>query len=166
VFDTTDAAGDPTQRNGGRERYRGAELEMKYQLLPALRLSANYSYHDARYRDFVAADGTPLAGNHLPLTPHDLAALGLVYGEPHGPQASLVANYVGNRYLDMGNQRVANVFVTVDATLGYALGRYTASVNLYNLSNRRDAVQQSELGEDQYYQLPGRRIFVKLAVAI
>jgi len=166
IYRTTDSGGDPTQKNGGRERYKGAELEVKYRLLPGLRLSANYSYNDARYRDFVSAGGVSLAGLRLPMSPRSLAALGLVCGGSSGAQASLVGNYVGNRTLDMGNSRVAGAFITLDATVAYILGRYTASFNVYNLSNRRDAIQQSELGEDQYYQLPGRRLLAKLSVAL
>ncbi|HZR36901.1 MAG TPA: TonB-dependent receptor [Nevskia sp.] len=166
VYNTVDDAGEPTQKNGGRERYKGAELEMRYRLMPDLRLSANYSYNDARYRDFVSASGKSRAGFRLPLSPRNLAALGLVYGGSAGPQASLVGNYVGNRYLNMGNSRVAGAFISLDATVGYAFGRYTASFNVYNLTDRRDAIQQSELGEDQYYQLPGRRMLAKLSVAL
>ncbi len=166
IYNTTDSAGEPTQKNGGRERYKGAELELKYRVLPELRLSANYSYNDARYRDFVDADGDSLAGLRLPLSPRNLAALGLIYGDSTGPQASLVGNYVGNRTLDMGNSRVASAFITLDTTVGCVFGRYTASFNVYNLTDRRDAIQQSELGEDQYYQLPGRRMLAKLSVAL
>jgi iron complex outermembrane receptor protein len=166
IFATTDSQGDPTQRNGGRERYKGAQLELRYVVLPELRLSANYSYNDARYRDFVDSDGQSLAGLDLPLSPHNLAALGLVYGGTSGPQASLVGNYVGDRALDRGNSRTAKSFITLDGSLGYVLGRYSVMLSAYNLSNRRDAVQQSEPGEDQYYPLPGRRLLLKLSAAI
>lgn len=166
VYATTDSEGNPTQRNGGRELYKGAELELKYRVLPSLRLSANYSYNDARYRDFVSASGKSRAGLDLPLSPHNLAAMGVVYGERSGPQASLVGNYVGNRVLNMSNSRVAGSFITLDATIGYVFGRYSATFCVYNLSDRRDAIQQSELGEDQYYQLPGRRLLAKLSMAL
>jgi hypothetical protein len=36
--------------------------------------------------------------------------------------------------------------------------------NRANLGNRRDATQQSELGEDQFYRLPARRVDVSLTV--
>jgi hypothetical protein len=134
--------------------------------VPGLRLSANYSYNDARYRDFVSDTGKSRAGLDLPLSPHNLAALGLVYGSPSGPQGSLVGNYVGDRALNMSNSRSAKSFITLDATVGYIFGRYSAMLAAYNLGNRRDAVQPSELGEDQYYPLPGRRLLLKLSAAI
>jgi outer membrane receptor protein involved in Fe transport len=166
VYSTTDAAGNPTQKNGGRERYKGAELELKYRVLPSLRISANTSYNDARYRDFVSSDGSPLAGLDLPLSPHKLAALGLVYGDKAGAQATLVGNYVGDRALDMANSRTARSFITLDATVGYIFGRYSVMLAAYNLGNRRDPVQQSELGEDQYYALPARRLLLKVSASL
>jgi iron complex outermembrane receptor protein len=159
----------PALVNGGRERYKGAELELNYRLVQRLALSANYSYNDARYRDFqTVIDGASvqLAGNQLLLSPHDLAGLGLTYGAGVGFQASLVANYVGNRYLDMQNTVNAGSYITVDTTLGYAFSGYSISVSGYNLSNRRDPVLRSELGEGQFYLLPGRRVFVRVSASL
>lgn len=161
--------GLPGLRNGGRERYKGAELELKYRLMSRLALSANCSYNDARYRDFntvIDGDSVQLAGNRLLLSPRDLAGLGLVWGGGDGLQASLTANYVGRRYLDMQNSVEAQSYTTLDGSLGYAFRGYAVSLNGYNLGNRRDPVLQSELGEGQFYLLPGRRLFLKLAVPI
>lgn len=159
-------ANTPAVVGGGRERFKGAELEMKYRFTQCLALNANYSYNDARYRDFLDNNNGQLAGNRLILSPHGLAGLGLTYGNGHGVQGSLVANYVGDRYLDMQNTINAKAYITLDGTLGYAWRGYALSVSGYNLSNRRDPVLESELGEGQFYLFPGRRIFVKLSAAI
>jgi outer membrane receptor protein involved in Fe transport len=60
----------------------------------------------------------------------------------------------------------AGSYVTVDATLGYAFHRYTVSVNGYNITNRRDPVLESELGEGQFYLMPARRVLVKVSAAL
>jgi outer membrane receptor protein involved in Fe transport len=159
----------PGLANGGRERFKGAELEMRFRVLERLTLSANYSYNDARYRDFqtvIDAESVQLAGNQLLLSPHHLAGFGLIYSGREGIQASLVSNYVGERFLDMQNTITAGSYVTVDATLGYAFHRYTVSVNGYNITNRRDPVLESELGEGQFYLMPARRVLVKLSAAL
>ncbi len=159
----------PGLANGGRERFKGAELEVKFRLMQRLALSANYSYNDARYRDFqtvIDSQSVQLSGNQLLLSPHNLAGFGLIYGQPEGVQASLVANYVGARFLDRQNTINAGSYVAVDATLGYAFRGYSVSVNGYNLGNRRDPVLESELGEGQFYLLPGRRVFVKVSVPL
>jgi iron complex outermembrane recepter protein len=156
----------PGLANGGQERFRGAELELKFHLMQRLALSANYSYNDARYRNFLTvidSETVQLAGKELLLSPHSLAGFGLTYSGREGVQASLVANDVGARFLDMQNTIRAGSYVTADATIGYALRGYTISVNGYNLGNRRDAVLASELGERQFYLLPARRVFVKMS---
>jgi iron complex outermembrane receptor protein len=153
----------------GSERFKGADLELKFRLTGLLAVSANYSYNDARYRDFqtvIDSESVQLAGNQLPLSPHTLAGLGLMYGTGKGVQASLVTNYVGHRFLDMQNAIDAGSYITMDATFGYALRSYVVSVNGYNLTNRRDPVLTSELGEGQIYPLIGRRVFLKFSVAM
>jgi iron complex outermembrane receptor protein len=100
------------------------------------------------------------------LSPRHLSGFGLIYSGGEGIQASLVTNYVGERFLDMQNQITAGSYATVDATLGYAFQRYAISVNGYNLSDRREPVLQSELGEGQFYLLPGRRVFLKVSAAL
>jgi iron complex outermembrane recepter protein len=145
------------------------ELEVRFPLMQRLSASANYSYNDARYREFLTAlDGerVQLAGNQLVLSPHDLAGIGLVYSGPAGLQASVVTNYVGRRFLDMQNMITAGSYITVDATLGYTFHGYSISVNGCNLGNRRDPVLQSELGEGRFYLMPARRVFVKFSGAL
>jgi hypothetical protein len=46
----------------------------------------------------------------------------------------------------------------VDASIGYRFERFTIAILGSNLGSRRDAVQLSELGEDQSYRMPARRI--------
>jgi outer membrane receptor protein involved in Fe transport len=159
----------PGLANAGSERFKGAELELKLRLARRLVFSANCSYNDARYHDFqtvIDGESIQLAGNQLPLSPRTLAGLGLIYGAGKGVQASLVANYVGNRFLDMQNAIRAGSYTTMDGTFGYAFRGYVISVNGYNLTNRRDPVLQSELGEGQIYPLTGRRVFVKFSLAL
>jgi iron complex outermembrane receptor protein len=159
----------PGLANIGSERFKGAELELKLRLAQRFVLSANCSYNDARYRDFqtvIDGESIQLAGNQLALSPRTLAGLGLIYGAGRGVQASLVANYVGNRFLDKQNAIEAGSYITVDGTLGYALRKYLISVNGYNLTNRRDPVLGSELGEGQLYPLTARRVLLRLSMAL
>lgn len=157
----------PALAGGGREMFKGVEAEFKYRLARRLVASCNYSYNDARYRDYrpvIDGNQTSLAGRRLPLSPLGLAAIGLIYGNPGGVQASLTGNYVGPRNLDMQNRISAKAYVTLDAVAGYAFASYAVSVNAYNLGNRRDPVLASELGDGQFYLLPGRRVFIKLSI--
>jgi len=159
--------GQPTLVNGGRDRYQGLEAELHYLLYERLRLSANYAYNDSRFRDFLVSnpDGTAdeqLAGKRLPFTPDNLAALGLLYGGNTGFNATLLANYDGERFLDQENTIAAKAFVTLDAKLGYGFGPYAIALSGTNLSNRRDPVIASEVGDGHAYRLVARQVLLQL----
>lgn len=166
---TTSVNGLPALANGGRQRFKGAEVELAYRPTSNLIFSANYSYNDVRYRDFETLIGNAfvqLAGDRIPLSPRDLAAVGVTYSAAQGFRASLTANYVGERFLDMQNTIRTGSYVTTDATVGYRFHGYSITLAGYNLSNRRDPVHASELGEGQFYRLPGRRLLVRLSTSL
>jgi len=50
--------------------------------------------------------------------------------------------------------------------LAYRFGRYTVSLAGSNLTNRRDPILRSELGEGQLYRMPGRRVFASLSMLL
>jgi outer membrane receptor protein involved in Fe transport len=69
-------------------------------------------------------------------------------------------NYVGDRYLNKRNTALAASYATLSASLGYRKGRWEARVSGRNLTDRRDPVAESELGDAQYYRLFPRRFDV------
>jgi iron complex outermembrane receptor protein len=154
------AGGLPSLANGGRERFKGAEIEGDYRFSDDFRVRATYAYHDARYTDrpVTLDDGSIVnyAGNRLEASPQNLAALGLLYTPKQGLNAEIVWNYVGNRFLDQENETPVGSYVTVDAGVGYRFERWELRLDGYNLSDRRDPVAISELGDGQAYRLPGR----------
>ncbi|MBE7942483.1 MULTISPECIES: TonB-dependent receptor [Ramlibacter] len=167
---TAQEDGQPVLRNGGRQRVTGWELEGTYRLQPGLNAVAHVSHSKARYVDFnTLQDGvvTQLAGNALPLSARVLAGAGLMFAPMRGWQASLVASYTGRRFLDMGNAVEVPGYTTIDASLGYVFeGGVKVSMTGTNLSNRRDAVLASEIGEGQLYRRPARRWTVGLTVPL
>jgi iron complex outermembrane receptor protein len=48
--------------------------------------------------------------------------------------------------------------------VGYRFDRYELRFDAHNLTDRRDAVSESELGDAQYYRMPARRIDVTYGV--
>jgi len=159
-----DVDGLPSLANGGKERFKGAELEGNYRITQDLRLRATYAYHDARYTERLVLqdDGTVVnfAGNRLEASPQNLAALGLIYSPQRGFEGSFVANYVGRRFLDQENQTPVGRYVIHDADIGYRFDAWELRLDAYNLSNRRDPVAISELGDGQAYRLPGRSVLL------
>ena len=166
VVNQTDASGAPVMVNAGRERFTGAETELRWQAAPSTVLTAAYSYHDTRFGNTMTSEsGTlvQLEGRQLNLSPHNIAALGVQVSAPGGWQLATQAAYVGRRFLDRLNTAAAGGYVTVDARLGWRLGQYTLAVEGQNLTDRRAPVTASEFGDQSYYLLPARRLMLSVA---
>ena len=114
-------------------------------------------------------DGSNAAGLRVEMSPRDLGGLGLRLRRA-GFDATLIANFIGNRMLDPANTILAGSYTTVDAALGYRFSRWRVLLSGYNLGNRRDPVAASELSEAVtvtgtagYYRLPARAWSLRLA---
>lgn len=157
----TDINGLPALANAGNERFDGAEFELEYSLRRDTRVSLGYSYHDARFRDFAQDfDGTlvQLSGNRVEMSAHDLLSGGFVYMPARGLNATVIANYVGPRFLNMRNTALAGGYTTWAAGIGWRSALGEIRVDGRNLGNVRPPVAESELGDAQYYLLPARSI--------
>ncbi|MFI4969810.1 MAG: TonB-dependent receptor [Lysobacterales bacterium] len=160
---TTEQDGLPAKANAGKEKFKGAELEARWNLVDGFSVTGTYAHHDTRFGDYVAVEDGELQqfkGNRLELSPQNLASVGLMYAQPQGVHAYAAANHVGSRFLDKGNTIVAGAYTTLDAGIGYAWDRWDVRVDAYNLSDRRDPVAESELGDAQFYRMPARSYFL------
>jgi iron complex outermembrane recepter protein len=163
----TQLNGVPALVAGGKQRYTGIEAEASWRPAPAWTLAAHASYSDARYRDFVTdVDGvqTQLSGKQLAMSSRVRAGAGLTYAPERGWQGSLTTTYSSGRYLDRLNTARVGGFNVVDASIGYRFQAVTLSLSAANLTNRRDAIHASELGEDQFYRMPARHLDVTLSI--
>jgi iron complex outermembrane receptor protein len=150
----------PGLQNGGKQRFRGAEIEVQYTVAKPARLFASYSRHDARFRDFVQTiDGVPtqLSRNRIEMSARDLASIGCIFGTGNW-NGSLTANYVGPRFLNKRNTAIAGGYTAVDAGIGHSIGGHEIRLDVRNLTNRRDPIAESELGDAQYYLMPARSV--------
>jgi outer membrane receptor protein involved in Fe transport len=156
--------------NAAKERLQGAEFEARYMVTPDLAVAANLAYHDAHFTRFTTVDdsGNPVNvdGNQLTLSPRILASAGLLYTPSQGINATVVATFVGHRWLNEENTAPAAAYVALDATLGYRLGRYGLTVAGTNLTNQRSAVSASEFGSQSFYLLPARTYWIKADVSL
>jgi iron complex outermembrane recepter protein len=166
---TTQVNGLPALVNGGQERFKGVELEGSWRPGDEFRLAASISLNDARYRQFETLIGSSLVqlkGNRLILSPQVLAGAGASYAPREGWRASATVNYVGPRYLDRQNTERVGGYFTVDASVGYGFAGFSLSLNGYNVGDRRDPVQASELGDGQFYRLPGRTLMLMASLPL
>ena len=157
----------PALINAGKTRFKGVELESDFWLLNALSARASYSFHDGKFVDFVQEFGgvpTQLAGNRFEMSARHLASAGLTFAPDRGFTGNIVFNYTGDRFLNKRNAALAPAFSTLDAGIGYRTSRGEWRLDGRNLTNRRDAVSESELGDAQYYRMPARTIQTGISV--
>jgi iron complex outermembrane receptor protein len=151
----------PALINAGKTRFKGVELATELRLPYATYARATYSFHDGKFVDFVQDFGsvpTQLAGNRFELSARHLASAGLTFAPKQGFLANATVNYTGDRYLNKQNTALAPAFSTIDLGVGYRRRRAELRLDGRNLSNRRDAVAESEFGDAQYYRMPARTI--------
>ncbi|HEV2851858.1 MAG TPA: TonB-dependent receptor [Thermoanaerobaculia bacterium] len=157
--------GLPRLVNAGSERFRGVELETKGHILSDFLWQAAYAWHDAKFRDYVQDfDGVPtqLDGNRLELSARRLGSAGLVYAPAQGVTGFVLANYVGERFLNKRNTALAPDYTTWSAGLGYRFNTWEVRLDGENLNDTRPPVAESELGDAQYYRLPARTFRLSL----
>lgn len=156
----------PTLANAGRERFRGGEFELDWHATKDLTVLFNYAQHESKFTDYVRLNGgvmQQLAGKYLELAPRTLAGGGFIYAPEEGLQANAVVRYVGERFLNKSNTARAKAYTTVDASVGYAQRDWSLMLRGQNLTDRRDPVAESEIGEAQFYTMPGRVILLELS---
>ncbi len=161
--------GLPALANAGTERFRGVETAASAALVRDLVARATYSFHDARFLDYVTEfDGVPtqLSGNRLEMSPRHLAALGLIYSPSRGPIGAFTWRYAGSRYLNKRNTALAEGFSTLDASIGVRLAFGELRLDAINLTDARDPVAESELGDAQVLPHAGASVRCRLRRAI
>ena len=158
----------PALINAGSTHFQGFEVATDLRLPRDWFARASYSFHDGKFVDFVQEfDGTPtqLAGKRFEMSARHLASAGLSFAPSQGVTASGSLNYTGNRYLNKRNTALAPSYVTFDAGIGYRMRRAELRIDGRNLSNRRDAVSESEFGDAQYYRMPARTILGTVTIS-
>ncbi len=167
VIGSTNEEGLPELINGGKQRFKGVELDLRVRLTPDLVAQGTYAWHDSRFRDFEQEfDGVPtqLSGNRLEMTARNLGSLGLIYAPTHGFTGFALANYVGDRFLNKRNTALAPSYTAWSAGIGYRYDRWDVQLSGENLSDTRPPVAESELGDAQYYLLPARSVRLSLGL--
>ncbi|MGA7616310.1 MAG: TonB-dependent receptor [Thermoanaerobaculia bacterium] len=155
--------GLPSLANAGGERFQGVEAEGEIALAHDVMFHGSYSYHDARFRDYVAEfDGVPaqLEGNRLEMSPLHMGSIGATYWPAHGFFGHLTETFTGARYLNKRNTATAPSYLTLAAGIGYRWSNLELRVEGDNLGDVRPPVAESELGDAQYYRLPARKVMV------
>lgn len=151
----------PGTESGGRQRLRGLELDARGRIAGDWQWHAAYAFHQAEFRDFLEAhngQAVQLSGNRLVMSPRHLFKAGIGYRPERGWQGYANLTAVGSRYYDRENDILAPGYGIVDAGVAYRFDRWTLRLDGRNLTDRRPAVSESELGPDQFYVMPARYV--------
>lgn len=156
--------GLPTLINSGKERFTGVEIGTVFKVYEATSLQVSYSYHNAKFTDFEQLpededqgdEPIQLAGKRLEMSPHNLASIGFIYNPLKGFNGSFIWNYIGQRFLDRLNEFSADGFSTLQLGVGYRIGHNNFRFDIYNLTDEREPISESELGPEQFYLTPAR----------
>lgn len=159
--------GSPGLVNAGTLYLKGAEAEASWQPADTTTVYFAYAHHKLRFGDYERLfDGIPtqLRGNAPELAPDDTGSVGFEFALPSGLLFSATYAYTGKRFLNKRNTSLAGSFAVLDASIGYRFDHWQISVVGRNLTDARDPVSESELGDGQYYRMPSRTI--SLAVSL
>ncbi len=160
--------GLPSLINAGEERFMGWELQTRLRLASFLTLDGSFARHSAKFRDFAQTFGnattpTQLRGKRLELSARNLASFGVTVAPAEsGAFAYFTGNYIGSRFLNKRNTAPVDGFTTLNAGVGYRVGPWELRIDGNDLTDRRDPISESELGDAQYYRTPGRSFFATL----
>jgi outer membrane receptor protein involved in Fe transport len=155
--------------NAAAETLKGVEFEARRQVTPDFALAINAAYHDAHFTQYNFFDGEStvnVGGRQLPLSPHVLAGAGMLYTPTRGLTSTIVAQYIGRRFLDEENIAAVGGYANLAATLGYGFGRYAVSLEGNNLTNQRPPVSASEFGSESFYLLNARTLWLRIRYSI
>ncbi len=159
--------GLPALINSGETRFQGFEVAAAGRAPHAVSGRFTYSFHDGKFVDFVQAfDGVPtqLAGKRFEMSARHLLSAGVVVAPETGAFGDIIIKYAGDRYLNKRNTALAQPFTTVDIGGGYRVGPYEIRGDGRNLTDKRDPIAESELGDAQYYRLFPRMFRLSIGV--
>ncbi|WP_369061795.1 TonB-dependent receptor [Caulobacter sp. 73W] len=131
---------DPTNPTlsiqGGKQSARGVELSMSAAVTRQLRIDANYTRLNARFDELIEAGGVSREGKTPPRIPESIANLFAFYSVEGTPLTlSAGIRHAGRFFTDNANQVRARGYTTVDAAIGYRLGRAEITLRGRNLTN-------------------------------
>ncbi len=162
--------GEPELTNAGEERFQGAEVEMRWTpaALPGFALAGGYAHHDARFLhfSFFTPDGElrVVDGKRLELAPRDLWNFQAAYSSSRGPGAFVAVRHQNQRPLNRRNTFYTPSFFETDAGVSWDFGWARIAAVGRNLGDSRHYVNESEIGDSQFYVAAPRRFTAELTV--
>ena len=162
-------------------RRQGLELEGAWQAAPAWRLTAGYTYTDARFLQgtlpgsaFAIGTNLDIAGKRVPLVPQHKLNLGLAWDATAATRATLQVVATSRQVMDNDEPNTLAAGIPraafTDAKVTHELGWGRASLAVNNLFNEKTYLYavRSAFTADRYsvYPLAGRTVWAALEVRL
>jgi iron complex outermembrane receptor protein len=120
IVPALNVGGRTTFRNAAGTRRQGLEAGLEAPLARGLNLRAAWTWLDARFTEYQAADGSDLAGNRLPGVPKSIVQAGLSWRDPgSGFVTILEAQWSSSVAVDDVNSASADAWTVVNWSAGY-----------------------------------------------
>lgn len=151
--------------------HKGVEMDIAGDISPAILVSANYAFSDAR----VSKGDSDQLGKKKLGTPDHSANLWLKYrllnGKLKGFSFALGYQYMGRRSASNIDDPGGNVYLPIynlfDAAVGYRNEKFNINLNVYNLTNIQFAtLGYFNAGINEWRYTPGEPINFRLSVGI
>ncbi len=126
---------DPVTVLEGEQQARGLDIEFKGKLTQNWEVIGGYTYTQSKIID----SNTPAkVGSKLPGVADNTFTLWMTYGPPRGFEVGFGAQYIGERYANPINTRLADAFYTFDAMVAWHVNKHlTLRVNVYNFTDEQ-----------------------------
>ena len=126
---------DPVTVLEGEQRARGVEIEAKGHLTRDWEVIGGYTYTQSK---IVNSNTAAEVGSKLPGVADHTFTLWTEYNLPYGFEAGFGAQFIGERYANPINTRLADSFYTFDAMAAYHVNKHlTLRVNVYNFTDEQ-----------------------------
>jgi iron complex outermembrane receptor protein len=145
------------RENVSEVRIIGAEVVASYQVIPSVRIMANYSFNDSRIISYDSPqEDKDLTGKYIVEVPRNQVFAGVWWNNPI-IQVTLTFNFKDYMWNDDENTQKTASSNTFDLRLGHTFAeRLTVSANIQDIFNTRYYDSKGNLS-------PGRFIMVNLA---
>src|SRR4030095_14606881 len=145
------AAAGQTLNIAGKQLSDGVEAAVAVHPSPRWNLWGNVAYTDARYEDFVLANGVSFSGHMPPNVPRIVANAGASYRPPVSWPLEIGASvrHVGDRYNADANTVKMLAYTVVDAYAYVDIQKTRLTVRVRNLTDKKYAVWGDPFYPDQ-----------------
>lgn len=150
-------------RNVGETRHRGAEVELKYEIMNGLSLAVNYAWMDVTVEKNEAKP--EYEGNKMKLCPENRVGAQISYHHPTGLFGTIAVRWEDESYIDPKNTIVLPSYWETSASVGFDWKGYSLSFVVNNLFDDKYAQKAygSTPSKVKYYPMPPINLMVTVS---